>query len=134
MEISEKAQRRDVFLDEEKFFNIQPDLWLETPNKSLIADTKYKIIYSDENDPKKGIQQSDLYQMLAYAIRFGVDEVVLFYPDTIKNFQDSIARLIFRDDIAYSKYIEINANMLQIIHRSYFYIIMTNYSSSSTPI
>jgi len=130
MEISAKAQRRDVFLDEEKFFNLQPDLWLETPNKSLIADTKYKIIYSDENDPKKGIQQSDLYQMLAYAIRFGVDEVVLFYPDTIQNFQDSIARLIIRDVIADSKKIEINAYQLPIIHRPLFHKIQSKHSSS----
>jgi len=43
-------------------FNLKPDLWLGTTAKSLIADTKYKIVYSDESDPKKGISQNDLYK------------------------------------------------------------------------
>lgn len=119
-EIAARAQRRDVYLDEDRIFNLQPDLYLMTPHGSLIADTKYKIAYSDENDPKKGISQNDLYQMVAYAIRFGVDEVVLFYPDTIQNTQDSIARLIIRDVIAEGKSIEINAYQLPIVHRSLF--------------
>jgi len=74
----------DTYLDEGKAFNLKPDLWLKTNDKSLIADTKYKIVYSDEKDPKKGISQNDLYQMLAYAVRFEVDEIILFYPVTIK--------------------------------------------------
>ena len=83
-EVTAKAQRSDTYLDEGKAFNLKPDLWLKTMNKSLIADTKYKIVYSDESDPKKGISQNDLYQMLAYAVRFEVDEIILFYPNTIK--------------------------------------------------
>ena len=82
--VTAKAQRSDTYLDEGKAFNLKPDLWLKTDHKSLIADTKYKIVYSDEKDPKKGISQNDLYQMLAYAVRFEVDEIILFYPNTIK--------------------------------------------------
>ncbi len=51
--VTAKAQRSDTYLDEGKAFNLKPDLWLKTDEKSLIADTKYKIVYSDEKDPKK---------------------------------------------------------------------------------
>jgi len=74
-------------VDEDKTFQLKPDLFLKTENKSLIADTKYKIVYSDEKDPKKGISQTDLYQMLAYAVRFDIDEIILFYPNTIRDAQ-----------------------------------------------
>ena len=77
-QVTAKAQRSDTYLDEEKAFNLKPDLWIKSDHKSVIADTKYKIVYSDEKDPKKGISQNDLYQMLAYAIRFKVDEIILF--------------------------------------------------------
>ncbi len=116
-EISAKSQRSDTYLDESGIFNLKPDLWLKTPNKSLIADTKYKIVYSDENDPKKGISQSDLYQMLAYAVRFEVDEIVLFYPNTISDYQHSVAELKIRDTLANGKEILINAFQLPILNK-----------------
>lgn len=115
--ITAKAQRSDTYLDETKSFKLKPDLWIKTPQKSLIADTKYKIVYSDEADPKKGISQSDLYQMIAYAIRFKVDEVVLFYPNTIKKSQEDSTSLLIKDTLADEKEIRINAFQLPIINR-----------------
>ncbi len=114
--IKAKAQRSDIYLDEGKTFNLKPDLWLKTNDKSLIADTKYKIIYSDESDPKKGISQNDLYQMLAYAIRFQVDEIILFYPNTIKGNQDNSTALKIKDDLANGKEISIRAFQLPILN------------------
>lgn len=114
--IKAKAQRSDIYLDEGKTFNLKPDLWLKTNDKSLIADTKYKIIYSDESDPKKGISQNDLYQMLAYAIRFQVDEIILFYPNTIKENQDNSTELKIKDDLANGKEISIRAFQLPILN------------------
>ena len=116
-EITAKAQRSDTYLDESKTFNLKPDLWLKTPNKSLIADTKYKIVYSDEKDPKKGISQNDLYQMIAYAVRFNVEEIVLFYPDTIKQYQEQETKLTIKDALANGKEITIRAFQLPIINR-----------------
>ncbi|WP_194974582.1 McrC family protein [Aquiflexum lacus] len=115
--VTAKAQRSDIFLDEEKVFNLKPDLWLKTNHKSLIADTKYKIVYSDEKDPKKGISQNDLYQMLAYAIRFEVDEIILFYPNTIKQGQEAATELTVIDALADGKEISIRAFQLPIINR-----------------
>ena len=114
--IKAKAQRSDIYLDEGKTFNLKPDLWLKTNDKSLIADTKYKIVYSNESDPKKGISQNDLYQMLAYAIRFQVDEIILFYPNTIKENQDNSTELKIKDDLANGKEISIRAFQLPILN------------------
>jgi 5-methylcytosine-specific restriction enzyme subunit McrC len=112
-----KAQPSDKYLDEGKAFNLKPDLWLKTKDKSLIADTKYKIVYSDEKDPKKGISQNDLYQMLAYAIRFDVDEIILFFPNTIRQGQEEKTELIIKDALAGGKEILIRAFQLPIINR-----------------
>ncbi|NDA63061.1 MAG: hypothetical protein EBX50_13630 [Chitinophagia bacterium] len=116
-EVTAKAQRSDTYLDEDKTFNLKPDLWLKTEEKSLIADTKYKIVYSDEKDPKKGISQNDLYQMLAYAIRFEVDEIILFYPNTLKQAQEDNMELTIKDALAKDKEIFVQAFQLPIINR-----------------
>ena len=115
--ITVKAQRSDTYLDVDETFLLKPDLWIKTENKSFIADTKYKIVYSDEKDPKKGINQNDLYQMIGYAIRFKVDEIILFYPDTIKQNQERQSEFIIKDALADDKEILIKAFQLPIINR-----------------
>ncbi len=115
--VSAKAQRSDTHLDEDETFRLKPDLWLKTDDKSLIADTKYKIIYSDDADPKRGISQSDLYQMLAYAVRFDVDEIILFYPDTINQKQSGKTELRIRDKLAGGKEVTVSAFQLPIINK-----------------
>ena len=116
--INAKSQRSDTYLDEEGVFKLKPDLFLQTSERSLIADTKYKIVYSDDKDPKKGISQNDLYQMLAYAVRFEVDEIVLFYPNTIVGDQNYKAQLIIKDKWAEGKEINIKAFQLPILDKS----------------
>ena len=116
--VTAKAQRSDTYLDEGKAFNLKPDLWIKTDHKSLIADTKYKIVYSDEKDPKKGISQNDLYQMLAYAVRFEVNEIILFFPNTIKQGQVEETELTIKDALAGGKEISIRAFQLPIINRA----------------
>ena len=114
--VTAKAQRSDTYLDEAKTFNLKPDLFLKTQKKSLIADTKYKIVYSDDSDPKKGISQNDLYQMLAYAIRFEVDEIILFYPNTVRGNQENSTELIIKDTLANGKEITIKAFQLPVLN------------------
>lgn len=114
--ISAKAQRRDTYLDEEKTFQLRPDLWLQLADKSIIADTKYKIIYSDESDPKNGISQNDLYQMLAYAMRFKVDKIILFYPNTVIENQSRSTSFLVKDSLADDKPISIKAFQLPVIN------------------
>lgn len=114
--ITAKAQRSDTYLDVDETFRLKPDLWLKSDEKSLIADTKYKIVYSDESDPKKGISQNDLYQMLAYAVRFEVDEIILFYPNTMKQNQEEKTELKIKDTLANGKEITIKAYQLPILN------------------
>ena len=115
-EVNAKAQNTSKHLDIDKTFALKPDLLLELATKNIIADTKYKIVYSDEKDPKKGISQSDLYQMLAYAVRFNIDEVILFYPNTIKGYQDKVSELVIEDELANGKKISIKSFQLPIIN------------------
>jgi 5-methylcytosine-specific restriction enzyme subunit McrC len=59
-------------------FQIRNDIYIK---QKLIIDTKYKI--REFNDGlKKGISQSDLYQMVSYAIRRNCKDVLLLYPGT----------------------------------------------------
>jgi 5-methylcytosine-specific restriction enzyme subunit McrC len=52
------------------------------PERKIIIDTKYKIRHPESrNDAKKGIAQSDMYQMTSYALRRGCHEVLLLYPN-----------------------------------------------------
>jgi 5-methylcytosine-specific restriction enzyme subunit McrC len=115
--VTAKSQRSDKYLDEEQTFKLKPDLWLKTEHHSLIADTKYKIVYSDDRDPKKGISQNDLYQMLAYAVRFEVDEIILFYPNTLRQDQEEETELTIKDALADEKEISVRAVQLPIINR-----------------
>ena len=116
--ITAKAQRSDTYLDEAKTFRLKPDLFLNFNGKSLIADTKYKIVYSDESDPKKGVSQSDLYQMLAYAVRFEVDKIILFYPNTIIDKQEYSTEFTIKDTFANGKTISIKAFQLPVMNRA----------------
>ena len=115
-EITAKPQVGSSYLDMAENFSLRPDLFLQMPNKTIIADTKYKIVYSDEKDPKKGISQSDLYQMLAYAVRFKIDKIILFYPNTINNYQETVSEIIIEDALAENKQIKITAYQLPVIN------------------
>jgi 5-methylcytosine-specific restriction enzyme subunit McrC len=55
--------------------------------------------------------------MLAYAVRFKVDEIILFYPDTIKGNQDNLTEIVINDTLADNRQINIKAFQLPIINR-----------------
>lgn len=79
-------QKSDRYLCEEpkKVFKMQHDIFLthKATGRKLIVDTKYKLRSPDfKKDDKKGIDQSDLYQMTAYAFRRGCESVLLLYPN-----------------------------------------------------
>lgn len=82
-DISVKAQSSSVHLDLSKKFRLKPDLILEVQGKRIVADTKYKILDHSGKDPKNGMSQNDLYQMVTYAIRLKCDIIVLLYPNHI---------------------------------------------------
>ena len=122
-QVKASSQRSDTYLDEAQNFRLRPDLWIETTHtdqqrtikRSFIADTKYKIVYSDGADPKHGISQSDLYQMLAYAMRFKVDEIKLFYPNTLLTTQLASGEIVVHDALADNHPIRITTHQMPII-------------------
>lgn len=80
-------------------FTLKPDLYVTNlvSQKELIADCKYKLI----KEGRIGVSQSDLYQILAYAIRFGVREVRIIYPDWQKLSGSEPLSLKFRDEFTH---------------------------------
>ncbi len=70
------------WLTDQKSFQIRNDLILKvkTTGKRLIIDTKYKPRYEYEEERKAGIAQSDMYQMVSYALRRNCDHCLLLYP------------------------------------------------------
>ena len=114
------SQIRTTYLDKNKNFLLKPDLFLKIGEKNVIADTKYKIIYKDIKDSKNGISQSDLYQMVAYGIRFKVDEIKLFYPDTINGYEEEENEIIIKDELASGSEISIKTYQLGIVNRQIF--------------
>ncbi len=70
--------RRDD--NNDQVFRMQPDMVFIDPETGpfAIMDAKWKIL--DDNKKNLGISQSDLYQMGAYANRYEIDNLTLFYP------------------------------------------------------
>ena len=118
--VNPRGQVKGTYLDEAKSFGLKPDLILEfLDNRKIIADTKYKMVYADSSDAKKGISQNDLYQMVGYAIRFGITDIKLLYPNTCR--EESCADLktiTIIDELANQQKITIKAHQLPIIDKS----------------
>ena len=114
--VTAKGQGKGLYLDEEQSFGIKPDLILKLADRKVIADTKYKMVYAESNDAKKGISQNDLYQMIGYAIRYNCQEIKLFYPNTIKqSTATELKTITIVDKLAEDKKIKITAHQLSII-------------------
>jgi len=75
--------------DGNNVFNMQHDIFLTSKdgsNRKVIVDTKYKLRPDDfKSDPKKGVAQNDLYQMVSYAFRRGCTDIILMYPNINDN-------------------------------------------------
>lgn len=76
-------------------FATKQDLVLSSPN--VIVDTKYKI--RQKQDAKRGVSQSDLYQMVAYSVRSNIEYIVLLYPKAW-NQDSSIDTFTIEDTLA----------------------------------
>lgn len=117
-DIQAKAQDTTTYLDKNKAYQLKPDLLLNIAGRKVITDTKYKMVYANELDLKNGISQSDIYQMVAYGIRFKINDIVLLYPDTIKKEMLQQSSIIVRDEFADDVEVNIKAFQLPVIHRT----------------
>ena len=82
-----QAQGRRLFLanrlpNEEQVFALEPDVLIEQSGGQVLVvlDTKYKRL--DPAQRRLGVDQGDIYQMLAYAQRLNCPRLVLLYPQT----------------------------------------------------
>lgn len=114
------SQKAEKTLDTERTFTIRPDMILSYNSTHLIADAKYKIIYANPEDKHKGISQSDIYQMLAYAVRFEIDQVLLIHPGTVMSEADKNVKIIIEDEFAGRKKVTIRVLQVPIINKALF--------------
>lgn len=64
-------------------FQMKPDISLGKEKRVLfILDAKWKAINGLSSNPKRGIDQADMYQLYAYGKRYGCNTVALVYPQT----------------------------------------------------
>lgn len=62
-------------------FQTTPDILIKrNGNVVMVIDTKWKLIGRNPEDSKRGVSQSDVYQMMAYARLYQCREVMLLYP------------------------------------------------------
>ena len=82
---------------EKYVFKLKPDIYIEREATHIILDTKYKVVYTKEEAKVETRQQSgvsiiDVYQMLAYTVKFNVKIVHLIYPAKLNSCENNSSR------------------------------------------
>ncbi len=74
-------------------FQTKPDILIhENTMSRLIVDTKWKTLIPALEDPKNGISQADIYQMIAYGKIYDCPRLLLLYPHTSKLGPEGVQR------------------------------------------
>ena len=67
--------------DKRGLFQTRPDILVMRGNAVVqVIDTKWKRIAARIDDPKQGVSQADVYQMMAYGRLYGCGRLTLLYP------------------------------------------------------
>lgn len=67
--------------DRRQVFQTRPDILVKRDNQVLqVIDTKWKRIAVRIDDPKRGVSQADVYQMMAYGRLYRCGKLTLLYP------------------------------------------------------
>ncbi|MDJ0278807.1 restriction endonuclease [Sphingomonas sp. 2R-10] len=67
--------------DRRQVFQTRPDILVKRGDVVLqVIDTKWKRIAARIDDPKRGVSQADVYQMMAYGRLYRCDRLTLLYP------------------------------------------------------
>lgn len=80
--VSSQGGHRDCLFEADTGrFRTKPDLIIRHGEQSvLVLDTKWKQIAPRIDNPKQGISQGDVYQLMAYSQLYGSTNVMLLYP------------------------------------------------------
>jgi 5-methylcytosine-specific restriction enzyme subunit McrC len=103
---------------EGKSFHVKMDYLIEmNDGRRLIADAKYKRIYDTKTDGEAnyGISNSDVFQMISYSYRKGIDNIYLLYPDYIANRKSAIHHQFDLPDAQNNRKIQLEAVTLEIL-------------------
>jgi len=66
-------------------FQTRPDILVERAGQTFVViDTKWKRLNARIDDPKQGVSQADVYQMMAYGRLYACPRLVLLYPHHAK--------------------------------------------------
>jgi 5-methylcytosine-specific restriction enzyme subunit McrC len=67
--------------DQRGLFQTRPDILIKRGDEVIqIIDTKWKRVAARIEDPKRGVSQADVYQMMAYGELYRCDTLTLLYP------------------------------------------------------
>ena len=92
------GQKSDYYLTEENVFQLRHDILLKAGKTCIILDTKYKVREGEiPTDLKKGVSQTDMYQMLSYAYRRGCNKIIMLYPSSAEYVQPDASFKIASD-------------------------------------
>jgi 5-methylcytosine-specific restriction enzyme subunit McrC len=80
--VSAQGGHRDCLFEADTGrFRTKPDLIIwHGEHPVLVVDTKWKRMAPRIDDPKQGISQTDVYQLMAYSQLYGCRDVMLLYP------------------------------------------------------
>ena len=68
-----------LFTEPRKQFALRPDIVMQSDDRIIILDTKWKSLFDNEK-ANYGISQADMYQMYAYSKKYRTSEIWLLYP------------------------------------------------------
>jgi 5-methylcytosine-specific restriction enzyme subunit McrC len=87
---------------EQNWFQLRPDFLIEHNGERIVADAKWKILDSSEDntDHKYGLSQADFYQLFAYGQKFqgGAGAMYLFFPKTAR-FAEPLPPFYFNENL-----------------------------------
>jgi 5-methylcytosine-specific restriction enzyme subunit McrC len=87
-----EPKKSELYLHQDpSTFNIEHDILLtnRVTGEQIIIDTKYKPRWGNASaDLKKGVSQADMYQMISYAYKRGVNKVIMIYPNSSEKLPD----------------------------------------------
>lgn len=78
--VSCQERKYHLFETPRKQFALSPDIVMRRDGRTIVFDTKWKNLISNEQK-NYGISQADMYQMYAYSKKYDAVEVWLLYPE-----------------------------------------------------
>lgn len=73
--ISLQDNQHSLFNQPKPSFRLRPDIVLNNGRRTIVLDTKWKLLSNSKN-----ISQSDMYQVYVYGKKYSANKVVLLYP------------------------------------------------------